>query len=227
LLDRNKIDGSLVDDVIIGCVDQIGGQSANIGRNIVLASKLPETVPGTVIDRACGSSQQAFHFAAQAVMSGVQDVVIAGGVESMSLVPILSNVNDGAAKGRGMPITQSIRDKYPELKGQFFSQFEGAEMLAKKFGITREDMDQFGLVSHQRAIAATKGGHFANEIVPFNLGSTVHDKDEGIRYNVDVEGLRKLPLLKNDPLDPGRIPRDPRARSVMAPQLCLSAMKLV
>lgn len=210
LLDRNKVDGNLVDDVIFGCVSQIGGQAGNLGRNIVLASKLPEAVPGTVVDRQCGSSLQAFHFAAQAVMSGTQDIVIAGGVESMSTVPIGSNVADGAAKQRGMPITNSIREKYPELKGPFFSQFEGAELLAKKCDITRDDMDKLALSSHHRAEAATKGGYFKNEIVPISVtdkeGKTiVHAKDEGIRYGMDLASLQKLPVLKKDPEDPGRI----------------------
>jgi len=211
LLDRTKIDGKLVDDVIIGCVSQIGGQSANLGRNIVLASRLPECVPGTVVDRQCGSSLQAFHFAAQAVMSGTQDVVIAGGVESMTTVPIGSNVADGASKGRGMPITPGIRDKYTELKQPMFSQFEGAELLAKKCNVTREEMDKFAFASHQRAAAATKGGHFRNEIVPITVQDAttkqpkVHDTDEGIRYEVDLASLQKLSVLKKDPEDPGRI----------------------
>jgi acetyl-CoA acetyltransferase family protein len=211
LLDRNKVDGNLVDDVIFGCVSQIGGQSANLGRNIVLASRLPEAVPGTVVDRQCGSSLQAFHFAAQAVMSGTQDIVICGGVESMSTVPIGSNVMDGMSKNRGAPITPSIRDKYTELKGPMFSQFEGAELLAKKCNVSREDMDKLALLSHQRAEAATKGGYFTNEIVPYTVvdpttkASTVHDKDEGIRFKMDIAALQKLPVLKKDPEDPGRI----------------------
>ena len=210
LLDRNKVDGILVDDVIFGCVSQTGGQAGNLGRNIVLASKLPEAVPGTVVDRQCGSSLQAFHFAAQAVMSGTQDIVIAGGVESMSTVPIGSNVSDGAAKNRGMPITNSIREKYTELKGPFFSQFEGAELLAKQCNVSREDMDNLALSSHQRAEAATKAGYFQKEIVPITVtdkeGKTsVHSKDEGIRFGMDLASLQKLAVLKKDPEDPGRI----------------------
>jgi len=132
-------------------------------------------------------------------------------VESMSTVPIGTSVSDGAAKGRGMPITNSIREKYTELKAPFFSQFEGAELLGKKCNITREEMDKFALLSHHRAEAATKGGYFANEIAPFTVvdaatkKSTVHDKDEGIRYKMDLESLQKLPVLKKDPEDPGRI----------------------
>jgi acetyl-CoA acetyltransferase family protein len=154
---------------------------------------------------------QAFHFAAQAVMSGTQDVVICGGVESMSTVPIGSNVTDGMSKNRGAPITASIRDKYTELKGPMFSQFEGAELLAKKCNISREDMDKLALLSHNRAEAATAGGYFANEIVPITVEDAktkspiVHDKDEGIRFKMDLAALQKLPVLKKDPEDLGRI----------------------
>jgi len=129
----------------------------------------------------------------------------------MSTVQIGSNVMDGMSKNRGAPITSSIRDKYTELKGPMFSQFEGAELLAKKCNITREEMDKLALLSHQRAEAATKSGHFANEIVPFTIvdaatkKTTVHDKDEGIRYGMDMAALAKLPILKKDPEDPGRI----------------------
>jgi len=137
--------------------------------------------------------------------------VIAGGVESMSSVPIGSNVTDGMSKNRGAPITNGIREKYTELKGPMFSQFEGAELLSKKCNITREEMDNLAFLSHQRAEAATKGGFFANEIVPFTVVDaatkkvTVHDKDEGIRYGMDMAALQKLPVLKKDPEDPGRI----------------------
>lgn len=210
LLDRNNINGELVDDVIIGCVSQIGAQAGNIGRNIVLASKLPESVPGTSVDRQCGSSQQALHFAAQAVMSGTQDIVIAGGVEAMSTVPIGSNVMDSMPKGRGIPITESIREKYTALQGPMFSQFDGAELLAVKCDISRDDMDQFAVLSHNRAEKATKEGRFANEIVvlkgkdPKTNEEVVHDKDEGIRAGMTIAAAQKLgPLKKGD--NPGRI----------------------
>jgi acetyl-CoA acetyltransferase family protein len=163
------------------------------------------------VDRQCGSSLQALHFAAQAVMSGTQDCVIAGGVESMSTVTIGSNVMDGVKNNRGVPITGAIREKYTELKGPMFSQFEGAELLAKKCNVSREDMDHLACLSHNRASAATKNGYFKNEIVPISVTDpttkqvTVHDKDEGIRYNMDLASLQKLPVLKKDPEDPGRI----------------------
>jgi acetyl-CoA C-acetyltransferase len=131
----------------MGCVSQIGAQAGNIGRNVVLASKLPETVPGTSVDRQCGSSQQAIHFAAQAVMSGVQDVVIAAGVESMSQVPIGANVVDGFKMKHGLPMSDGILAKYEvqmkERGLRMFSQFEGAEMVAEKYGLTRAEMDDF------------------------------------------------------------------------------------
>jgi acetyl-CoA C-acetyltransferase len=128
--------------VVFGCVSQVGSQSSNIARYAVLASKLPETVPGTTVDRQCGSSLQALHFAAQAVMSGVQDVVIAGGVEVMSTVPIGSNVADGYSAGRGLPWAgQGIKQRYGKV---MFSQFQGAELVAQKVGLTRVELDAFG-----------------------------------------------------------------------------------
>jgi len=141
LLDRTGIDGSLVEDVVFGCVSQVGSQSSNVGRNAVLSSKLPETVPATTVDRQCGSSQQALHFAAQAVMSGTQDVVIAGGVEVMSSVPIGANVADGYAQGHGLPwSSEGMRERYGKV---MFSQFEGAELVAEKCELSREDLDEF------------------------------------------------------------------------------------
>lgn len=207
LVDRTGIDGALVDDVIVGCVTQVGAQSGNIGRNIVLASKLPETVPGTSVDRQCGSSQQAIHFAAQAVMSGVQDVVIAAGVEHMTSVPIGANVADGFKAGHGLPMSDDIMDKYGEAlkaRGQrMFSQFEGAELVAEKYDISREDMDSFAVASHAKALNATEKGYFKAEIVPLEgkeKGSddiVIHDKDEGIRPSTTMEGLAKLKDMKS------------------------------
>mmetsp|Transcript_4511 Transcript_4511/g.8573 ORF Transcript_4511/g.8573 Transcript_4511/m.8573 type:complete len:406 (+) Transcript_4511:30-1247(+) len=204
LVDRTNIKPDVVDDVIFGCVSQIGAQSANLARMCVLASKLPITVPGTTVDRQCGSSQQAVHFAAQAVMSGTQDCVIAGGVEVMSMIPIGSNVADSVSKGRGLPMPQSVKDRFPECTGIMFSQFEGAEILAKKCGVTRQEMDEFAVLSHARAVEATKNGYFKNEILPltgFNKKEEkecLHDTDEGIRPGTNIEGLSKLkPLKKN------------------------------
>lgn len=205
LLDRTKMEGSKVDDVIFGCVSQVGAQAGNIGRFVVLASKLPQTVPGVSVDRQCGSSQQAVHFAAQAVMSGVQDVVIAGGVEMMSSVPIGSNVTDSVKLGRGIPVSDAIRAKYPPKQGPMFSQFVGAEMLAQKCNISREELDKFAFTSHQRAAAAIKAGAFKNEIVPVKgvapktKEAVEHTQDEGVRANISLEKLQKLPVLAKDP----------------------------
>jgi acetyl-CoA C-acetyltransferase len=185
------------------------GTLSHTGRHIVLASNLPESVPGTAVDRQCGSSQQAVHFAAQAVMSGTQDVVIAGGVEMMSSVPIGSNVADSEPKGRGIPVSPSIRAKYPHLKTPNFSQFDGAELLAEKADISRKDMEAFAVMSHRRAVEATQKGLFDKEIVPVRginpktKEQQMHVKDEGIRPNTSLESLAKLPPLRKSP--PGRI----------------------
>merc|ERR1711865_1358099 len=147
------IDGVHVDDVIVGCVSQVGAQAGNIGRNVVMSCKnLPESVPGTSVDRQCGSGQQALHFACQAVMSGTQDVVIAAGVENMSQVPIGANIADGFKAGHGLPNGQFVMENYGEGMKQFaefgmdtrmFSQFGGAELLARKYEMTKEDLDKF------------------------------------------------------------------------------------
>src|SRR3978361_1680371 len=141
-----------VDDVILGCVVQIGQQAMNVARNAVLASALPESVPATTIDRQCGSSQQALHFAAEAVMSGTMDVVIAGGVESMSRVPISSSTAFPAQHGMGTYMSPAMEDRYP---GWEFSQFPGAEMMARKYGLSRDELDAYSYESHRKAIAAT------------------------------------------------------------------------
>lgn len=211
LMERTKIDPSQVEDVIFGCVSQIGSQGGNIGRNVVLASRhLPETVPGTSVDRQCGSSQQAIHFAAQAVMSGVQDCVIAGGVEVMSTVPIGSNIIAGFKAGHGMPMSSSQFEKYSDKLKAFeaygmnpsqFSQFAGAELLGKKYSLTKEDTDKFATVSHQRAHAATLAGKFKEEIVPMatNLlkgdSEGIHAQDEGVRAGVTLDGTAKLKAM--------------------------------
>ena len=189
------IDPSDVDDVIFGCVDQVGAQSGNIGRNAVLASSLPESVPGTSVDRQCGSSQQAIHFAAQAVMSGTQDVVIAGGVEVMSLVPIGASVKDGYDAGHGFPFNaEGIEKRYP---GVFFSQFTGAELVAKKWNLTRDILDNYAYNSHLKAKNATDLSYFDKEILPVkgkndNGDDSMVMSDEGIRYDCSVEGLSGL-----------------------------------
>jgi acetyl-CoA acetyltransferase family protein len=207
LIQRAGVDGNLVDDCIFGCVSQNGGQAANIARNCVLASKsLPETCPGTSVDRQCGSSQQAIHFAAQAVMSGVQDVVIAAGVEHMTSVPIGSNVMDGMAAGHGMPFgEENIMAKYGEAlsaRGQAtFSQFEGAEILAERGNVSRERMEQFAEQSHKRAADARRNGYFTREMVPLpgvdkDGNAVTHEHDEGVRDNTNQAGLQKLKPLK-------------------------------
>jgi acetyl-CoA acetyltransferase family protein len=198
LVARAAIDPGAVEDVIFGCVDQVGAQSANIARNCVLASRsLPESVPGTTVDRQCGSSQQALHFAAQAVMSGVHDVVIAGGVELMSLVPLGGNAIAGHKAGMGVPYGQGMKRRYPGAK---FNQFAGAEMIAEKWGFSREELDRFGLASHQKAAAATREGRFAREIVPVEVtleggGTEKFQADEGIRADASYEAMAKLKTL--------------------------------
>ena len=194
---RTKIDPELVEDVIFGCVNQVGSQGTNIARNAVLSSSLPETIPATTVDRQCGSSQQAVHFAAQAVMAGVHDVVIAGGVEVMSLVPIGANAIAGHKQGYGAPYGKGMKKRYPGAK---FSQFQGAEMLAQQRGLDREALDAFGLSSHVKADAATREGRFAREIMP--IESTREDgtvetvtADEGIRRDATIEAMRALKPL--------------------------------
>ncbi len=204
LVDRVGFNGALVDDVVFGCVSQTGAQSANMARNVVLSTKkLPITVPGVTCDRQCGSGQQAIHFAAQAVMSGTQDIVIAGGVEVMSKVPIGSNVADGMANGRGNPWA-GVRIQQAYGEGIQFSQFTGAELLAKKAGLTKSDLDSFAFESHRKAAAATRAGYFKNEIVPVSglerktEKIVKHDKDEGIRYNASLAKIQRLRPLAGD-----------------------------
>lgn len=198
LVERNNLPGAVIDDVICGCVSQIGAQTGNLGRNVVLSSKkLPLSVPGTTVDRQCGSGQQAMHFAAQAVASGTQDIVIAMGVEVMSLVPIGSSVMAGMEKGYGMPMGENIQEKWP---GVMFSQFRGAELLAKKYGVTRAELDKFALESHERAAKATDGGRFQEEIVPV-MGEDKEGKkslmtvDQGFRRGLSLAKLQKLKTL--------------------------------
>jgi acetyl-CoA acetyltransferase family protein len=195
LIRKTGIDPKDVDDVIFGCVDQVGAQAGNLARNSVLASSLPESVPGTTIDRQCGSSQQALHFATQAVMSGTQDVVIAGGVEVMSIVPIGASITDGMNANHGFPFNaDGIEKRYP---GIFFSQFTGAELVADKCNLSREDLDKFALQSHLKAAAASKAELFNGEILPLqgkndNGNNSIVLLDEGIRYDASIEALAGL-----------------------------------
>jgi acetyl-CoA C-acetyltransferase len=197
---RSGIDPARVDDVIMGCVGQAGEQSANIGRNAVLASGLPESVPATSIDRQCGSSQQAVQFAAQAVMSGTMDIVIAAGVESMTRVPMGTPSSLPFKNGMGHYMSPNIRSRYP---GPDFSQFMGAEMMAKKYNLTREQLDAYALSSHQRAIAATQAGAFKDEIIPVHIKTAdgvltddQHLSDEGIRYDATLESIAGVKLIQ-------------------------------
>jgi acetyl-CoA C-acetyltransferase len=194
LLDRTGIDPAAIDDVIFGCVTQGGEQSFAAARNCVLASRLPEAVPAVTIDRQCGSAQQAVHFAAQAVMSGTQDLVIAGGVESMTRVPMLTNLSLYLQAGiGGVPWSERILRKYGVAE---FSQFTGAEMIARKYDLSREEMDAFALASHQRAAAASAAGAFAAEIVPLEIeteqGPALHASDEGIRRDATLESIASV-----------------------------------
>lgn len=193
LVDRSGIDPAAIDDVILGCVSQVGEQSSHIGRNAVLASKLPDSVPAVSIDRQCGSSQQAVHFAAQAVMSGTQDVVIAAGVECMSRVPIGSPMALAVNAGLGGPWSRRIQDRYGVKE---FSQFTGAQMLADKYGFSREQLDEFALLSHQRAARATQAKAFASEILPLRIEGGEHSVDEGIRFDATRESIGAVKLLK-------------------------------
>ena len=193
LVDRTGIDPAAVEDVIMGCVSQAGEQSFHIGRNAVMASKLPNSVPAVSIDRQCGSSQQAVHFAAQAVMSGTQDVVVAAGVESMSRVPMGTATTLAAKAGIGIgPWSPRILERYGVKE---FSQFAGAEMMAKKYGFNRAQLDAFALESHRRAAAATQAGAFDREIVPIAVANGLHTKDEGIRYDATLESIGSVKLL--------------------------------
>ncbi len=198
LVEETGIDPASIEDVIIGCVSQIGEQTFALGRNVVLASSLPQSVPAVTIDRQCGSSQQSLHFAAQAVMSGMQDVVIAGGVESMSRVPMGSPVSLAAKAGIGEgPFPASVLERFGVTN---FSQFDGAQLIADKYGFAREDMDRFALESHRKASAATAAGAFDDEIVPVpyvtDAGEErMHIRDEGIRDDASMESIGSVKLL--------------------------------
>jgi acetyl-CoA acyltransferase len=187
LVERAGIDPNVIDDVVWGCVSQVGDQSSNIGRYAVLAAGWPEHIPGTTINRACGSSQQALDFAAQAVMSGQQDVVVAGGVEVMSRVPL------GSARASGQPYGPKVLARYD---GFSFNQGISAEMIAKKWGFSRTRLDEYSTLSHERAAAAQDSGAFTDQIVPVfppnGEDGAVVAADEGIRRGTTVEKLAGL-----------------------------------
>ncbi|MGV7253963.1 thiolase family protein [Mycobacterium kansasii] len=184
LLERTGVSPEIIDDVIWGCVSQVGDQSSNIGRFSVLAAGWPESIPGTTVNRACGSSQQALDFAVQAVMSGQQDVVVAGGVEVMSRVPL------GSARATGMPYGPKVLARYDNFS---FNQGLSAELIAKKWGLSRSRLDEYSALSHERAAAALDGGAFTGQIVPvFGDDGAVVNADEGVRRGTTVEKLAAL-----------------------------------
>ncbi len=203
LVARTGVDPALIEDVILGCVTQAGEQSANIARNAVLASSYPESVPATTIDRQCGSSQQALHFAAQAVISGSMDIVVAAGVESMTRVPMGLAMTLPEREGFGSSTSPRINARYP---GVVFSQFPGAEMLATKYELGKDALDRFAFQSHEKAAAAELGGQFDDEILPIptdpaDATSAVHDTDEGIRFDASLEAIAGVKTL----VDGGRL----------------------
>ncbi len=196
LIDRTGIDPGLVEDVIMGCVMQVGEQGINVGRNAVLAAGWPESVPATTVDRQCGSSQQAAHFAAQGVIAGAYDIVVAAGVETMTRIPMGASM---AVKELGAPFSQSIIDRYAPVGG-LQPQGIGAEMIAEKWGISREDCDAFSVTSHANAARATAEGRFEHEIIPaMGADGQMMTKDEGIREGSSMETLGKLkPAFKEN-----------------------------
>jgi acetyl-CoA C-acetyltransferase len=187
------VDPCAIEDVILGCVSQVGEQSFHIGRSAVLASTLPDTVPAVTIDRQCGSSQQALHFAAQAVLSGTQEMVIAAGVESMTRVPIGSPTLLARQANLGGPWSERILRRYGVTE---FSQFTGAQMMADKYGFGRGALDAYALESHVRAAAATRSGAFDREIVPIAIEGGMHRTDEGIRTDATLQSIGAVKLIK-------------------------------
>jgi len=197
LVERTGVAVDDIDDLIFGCVSQVGAQSSNIGRNVCLASVLGEAVPGTTVDRQCGSGQQAMHFAAQGVLSGTQDVVIAGGVESMSQVPIGASIVDGYKAEHGLPYGEKITARYPGVQ---FNQFTGAEMLAKKYELTSDELNEFAFASHVKARRAVEEGRFDGQIVPVEIeledgSAELHVQDEGIRMDATLGAISGLEPL--------------------------------
>jgi acetyl-CoA C-acetyltransferase len=190
LVERTGVDPEAVDDVIMGCVMQVGPQSLDIARTAWLSAGLPERVPGVTIDRQCGSSQQAIHFAAQGVLSGTQDLVVAAGVENMGMVPMGSSVAMALEKGMPFPYGDGWNERYG---GQEISQFRGAQLMCEKWGFKRGDLEQFALESHRRAVEAIESGHFDREIAPI-AGVT---KDEGARADTSLEKMAGLKALRD------------------------------
>jgi acetyl-CoA C-acetyltransferase len=218
LVERLACDPAVIDDVIMGCVSQAGEQGLNIARRAILSSRLPESVPGVSVDRQCGSSQQAVHFAAQAVMSGAMDIIVAAGVESMTRAPVALTTQLAEKNGFGSAQSPSMTRRYP---GVIFSQFTGAEMLAEKFSLSREELDAFALESHHRAVRATRSGAFAEEIVPLDISvngqQDTHSIDEGIRFDASLAAIGAVKLIKEG----GRI------TAATSSQICDGAAGLV
>ncbi len=191
LIERTGVDPERIDDVITGCITQSGEQGCNIGRNAIVAGGLPWTLPATSVDRQCGSSQQAMHFGAASIMSGMYDLTIACGVESMTRAPMASNARGGTG-----PFSPGFMEA---VDGRLYAQFRVAQELADKWGITRQEMDEFAVESHRRAAAATESGHFAKEILPVPIKDeegaftgAVLDRDEGIRFDASYEKIAAL-----------------------------------
>ena len=209
LAERTGLDPSDVDDLIWGCVSQVGEQSWNTGRNAVLAAGWPESVPGTTVDRQCGSSQQALHFAAAAVIAGQCDLVVAGGVESMTRVPMGSSAGSGEGSAEaGWPFGSGVRERYRDVAGFAadapvpFNQGVGAEMMADRWGFSRGQLDEYALDSHAKAAAAQDAGRFTDEIAPVPVPELgLADRDEGIRRDTSLERLAELPT----PFKPGGV----------------------
>ena len=190
LVERTGLDPAVVDDVIWGCVSQVGDQSFNIGRTAVLSAGWPESVPGTTVDRQCGSSQQSVHFAAAGLISGQYDVVVAGGVESMSRVPMMSSGASATPGASNMPFGPTFFERYDD---QVPNQGTGAEMIAKRWSLSRERLDELALASHEKAAAATDEGRFAAQTVPVTTADgTVVSADEGIRHGGTPESMAAL-----------------------------------
>ncbi|HEY5153689.1 MAG TPA: acetyl-CoA C-acetyltransferase [Acidimicrobiales bacterium] len=193
LMNRTGVDPAAVEDVVFGCLDTVGPQAGDIARTAWLAAGLPEEVPGTTIDRQCGSSQQAVHFASQAVMSGTADLIVAGGVQNMSMIPISSAMT--VTEGMGLPALFSGSKGWLARYGdQEISQFRGADLIAEKWGISREDMEVFALESHRRAAQATDEGRFEREIAPFEGVAA----DEGFRRDTSLEKMATLKTIRED-----------------------------
>jgi acetyl-CoA C-acetyltransferase len=192
LLGRTGVDPLAVDDVVFGCVDTIGPQAGDIARTAWLAAGLPEAVPGVTVDRQCGSSQQAVHFAAQAVLSGTADVVVAGGVQNMSQIPIAAAMLAGQQFGFADPFSGSAGWQ-ARYGGEEISQFRGADLIAEKWGISRAEMEQFALTSHERAVRAIDAGHFAAEVAPYGNAAT----DECPRRETSLERMAGLQPLRD------------------------------